>query len=49
MPLFGKLAGDDRGGAFLETLATLLASGVPLLKAMEIVRAVLDNAVSKRS
>jgi len=33
---------------FAKTLATLLAAGVPLLKAMEIVRNVLDNALLEK-
>src|SRR5262249_11879620 len=33
---------------FAKTLATLLASGVPLLKAMDIVRNVLDNALLEK-
>lgn len=45
LPLFGKLLRMIAVARFAKTLATLLASGVPLLKAMEIVRAVLDNAV----
>ena len=44
MPLFGGLFRMLAVSRFSQTLATLLKSGVPLLKAMEIVRHVLDNA-----
>ncbi len=43
-PLIGPLARMLAVARFSRTLATLLQSGVPLLKAMEIVRNVLDNA-----
>jgi general secretion pathway protein F len=43
-PLIGPLARMVAVARFSRTLATLLQSGVPLLKAMEIVKNVLDNA-----
>ncbi len=44
IPLIGSLNRKVAIARFAKTLSTLLASGVPLLKAMEIVRNVLDNA-----
>jgi general secretion pathway protein F len=44
MPIFGGLVRMLAVSRFARTLATLLRSGVPLLKAMEIVKNVLDNA-----
>jgi general secretion pathway protein F len=44
MPVFGPLVQMLAVSRFARTLATLLRSGVPLLKAMEIVKNVLDNA-----
>jgi general secretion pathway protein F len=44
MPLFGIIFRMLAVARFSQTLATLLKSGVPLLKAMEITRHVLDNA-----
>jgi len=44
LPIFGQLLRMLAVTRFSRTLATLLQSGVPLLKAMEIVRNVLDNA-----
>lgn len=43
-PIFGPIFRMLAVSRFSRTLATLLKSGVPLLKAMEIVRNVLDNA-----
>jgi len=43
-PLIGPLVRMLAVARFSRTLATLLQSGVPLLKAMEIVKNVLDNA-----
>jgi general secretion pathway protein F len=43
-PIFGRLNRLVAMARFSRTLATLLASGVPLLKAMEISRNVLGNA-----
>lgn len=45
LPLFGPVFRMLAVSRFARTLATLLKSGVPLLKAMEIVRHVLDNAL----
>ncbi len=42
-PLFGKLVTMVAVTRFARTLATLLASGVPVLRAMEITRNVLGN------
>ncbi len=42
-PLFGKLVMMVGVSRFARTLATLLASGVPILRAMEITRNVLGN------
>jgi general secretion pathway protein F len=44
MPIFGPLVLMLAVSRFARTLATLLRSGVPLLKAMDIVKNVLDNA-----
>ncbi len=44
LPIFGALLRMLAVSRFSRTLATLLRSGVPLLKAMEIVKNVLDNA-----
>jgi general secretion pathway protein F len=44
LPIFGQLLRMLAVTRFSRTLATLLQSGVPLLKAMEIVKNVLDNA-----
>ncbi len=43
LPLFGKLIVMLAVSRFARTLATLLASGVPVLRAMEITRNVLGN------
>jgi general secretion pathway protein F len=43
IPVFGTLLRMLAVSRFSRTLATLLKSGVPLLKAMEIVKNVLDN------
>jgi general secretion pathway protein F len=44
MPVFGTLVRMLAVSRFARTLSTLLKAGVPLLKAMEIVKNVLDNA-----
>jgi general secretion pathway protein F len=44
IPIFGQLLRMLAVVRFSRTLATLLQSGVPLLKAMDIVKNVLDNA-----
>ena len=43
LPLFGKLNRMVIVSRFTRTLATLLSSGVPLLNAMDIVRAIITN------
>ena len=43
LPVFGPLVQMLAVSRFARTLATLLRSGVPLLKAMDIVKNVLDN------
>ena len=45
LPVFGELARMVAISRFTRTLATLLSSGVPLLKAMDIVKNVLGNRV----
>lgn len=47
-PLFGKLLVMVAVSRFARTLATLLASGVPILNAMEITRNVLENSELER-
>jgi len=47
-PIFGKLLQMLAVARFAKTLATLLAAGVPLLKAMDIVKNVLGNALLER-
>jgi general secretion pathway protein F len=44
LPIFGSLFRMLAVSRFAKTLSTLLKSGVPLLKALEIVKNVLDNA-----
>lgn len=44
LPLFGTIVRMVAVARFSRTLATLLSSGVPLLKAMDIVKNVLGNA-----
>lgn len=48
VPIFGSLIQMVAVARFAKTLATLLASGVPLLKAMDIVKNVLENAVLEK-
>jgi general secretion pathway protein F len=45
VPIFGELARKVAVSRFAKTLATMLASGVQLLRAMEIVKNVLGNTV----
>jgi general secretion pathway protein F len=47
-PVFGRLLRMLAVARFSKTLATLLSAGVPLLKAMEIVKNVLDNALLEK-
>lgn len=48
VPIFGPLIQMVAIARFAKTLATLLASGVPLLKAMDIVKNVLENALLEK-
>jgi general secretion pathway protein F len=48
LPVFGPLFRMLAVARFARTLSTLLKSGVPLLKAMDIVKNVLDNAKLER-
>jgi general secretion pathway protein F len=45
VPVFGELTRMVAISRFTRTLATLLSSGVPLLKAMDIVKNVMENRV----
>lgn len=45
LPVIGRLVRDLSVARFSRTLATLLKSGVPLLSALEIVKAVMTNSV----
>ncbi len=45
VPVFGELTRMVSISRFARTLSTLLASGVPLLKAMDIVKNVMENRV----
>jgi general secretion pathway protein F len=47
-PVFGRLIQMLSVARFAKTLSTLLAAGVPLLKAMDIVKNVLDNALLEK-
>ncbi len=44
-PLFGKLVRTIAISRFSRTLSTLLASGIPLINSMDIVKAVVNNTV----
>ena len=46
-PFFGPLLADIQVSRFSRTLGTLISSGVPLLKALSIVRDVVENHVIK--
>lgn len=48
LPIFGPLLRMVAVSRFSKTLATMLSSGVPLLKAMDIVKNVLGNVVLTR-
>ncbi len=45
VPIFGKMGLLVAIARFTRTLATMLASGVQLLKAMDIVKSVMDNSI----
>lgn len=47
-PMFGKMIKLIAVSRFARTLSTLLASGVPLITALEIVKAVVNNTVLSR-
>jgi len=47
LPMMGSLIMDIQVGRFTRTLGTLVQSGVPLLKALSIVREVVSNVVVK--
>lgn len=49
MPLFGALIQKTAIGRFTRTLGTLMASGVPVLQALNIVRDTVGNEVLARS
>lgn len=48
-PIFGDLVSKLQVARFARTLGTMLKSGVPLIQALEIVRAVVANSVIARS
>ncbi|MGH7884309.1 MAG: type II secretion system F family protein, partial [Thermodesulfobacteriota bacterium] len=45
LPVFGKITSMVAVSRFTRTLSTLLSSGIPLLEAIEIGEAVIDNTV----
>ncbi len=49
LPLFGKLIRISAMSRFSRTLSTLLASGVPIVKALDIVSAIVGNVVLSRA
>ncbi|MCC6766077.1 MAG: type II secretion system inner membrane protein GspF [Deltaproteobacteria bacterium] len=49
VPYFGRLTQKLAVARFARTLATLLASGIPLLPALEIVKSIVDNTVLTRA
>jgi len=48
VPMFGKIVKLIAISRFARTLSTLLASGVPLITSMDIVKAVVNNSVLSR-
>ncbi len=48
LPIFGDLYTKQAIARFSVTLATLLRTGVPILEALKIVRALVDNAVIEK-
>lgn len=48
LPILGKLNQKILASRFTRTLATLLASGIPLLESLPIVASVMDNAVVEK-
>lgn len=49
VPLFGQLTIKTEIGRFARVLGTLLANGVPMLQALEVTGATLENAVLRAS
>jgi general secretion pathway protein F len=49
LPIFGNLLLDAESSRFCRTLGSLLSAGIPLLKALHIVRGVMENAVISSS
>ncbi|HDM08994.1 MAG: type II secretion system F family protein [Deltaproteobacteria bacterium] len=49
LPIFGKLIADVEVSHFTRTLGTLILSGVPLLKALSIVKDIAGNQVIRRA
>lgn len=49
VPLMGHLVRIIAVARFSKTLATLLASGIPLIRSLEIVRNIVDNAVLEKA
>lgn len=49
LPIFGLLFRMVAISRFANTLATLLASGVPVLKAMDIVKNIVDNCIIREA
>ena len=49
LALFGPLLQKREVGRFSRTLSTLLSSGVPLLQALEVVEAVVENSVIRQA
>jgi len=48
IPVFGNLVAKASIGRFIRTLATLLSSGVPILKCLEICENIVENTVLKK-
>ncbi|MCT4598183.1 MAG: type II secretion system F family protein [Vallitalea sp.] len=49
LPIFGKLNKKVISARFTSTLSTLLGSGIPLIKALEIVAKIVDNYVVEKA
>jgi general secretion pathway protein F len=49
LPIFGRIVRIIAVARFSKTLATLLASGIPLIRALEIVRNIVDNAILEKA
>ncbi|OGP80733.1 MAG: type II secretion system protein GspF [Deltaproteobacteria bacterium RBG_13_65_10] len=48
-PVVGRLVRTISVARFSKTLATLLSSGIPLIRSLEIVRNIMDNAVLEKA